>query len=220
MATAKVYACYKPECSHLPFKSFQRLVAHIRRTHSHDPNFLITCGIPGCCKTYRLFSSFESHIYRNHSELLEEETEQASDEDISDQEDLECPDYPDVLSSMDESDDSESVDEDNEEEIREKTLRNMALFMLKTRECNRLSQTAMNNVMDETRYLVSMSVKHFQSRVEKCVTQSGIEVGDVDGLRELLAEKPAAVEAIQTLSSSWRELNYLREHFKFVVCYI
>lgn len=195
-------------------------MAHIRRTHSHDPNFLITCGIPGCCKTYRLFSSFESHIYRNHSELLEEETEQASDEDISDQEDLECPDYPDVLSSMDESDDSESVDEDNEEEIREKTLRNMALFMLKTRECNRLSQTAMNNVMDETRHLVSMSVKHFQSRVEKCVTQSGIEVSDVDGLRELLAEKPAAVEAIQTLSSSWRELNYLREHFKFVVCYI
>lgn len=220
MATAKVYVCYKPECSHLPFKSFQRLVAHIRRTHSHDPNFLITCGIPGCCKTYRLFSSFESHIYRNHSELLEEETEQASDEDISDQEDLECPDYPDVLSSMDESDDSESVDEDNEEEIREKTLRNMALFMLKTRQCNRLSQTAMNNGMDETRHLVSMSVKHFQSRVEKCVTQSGIEVGDVDGLRELLAEKPAAVEAIQTLSSSWRELNYLREHFKFVVCYI
>lgn len=195
-------------------------MAHIRRTHSHDPNFLITCGIPGCCKTYRLFSSFESHIYRNHSELLEEETEQASDEDISDQEDLECPDYPDVLSSMDESDDSESVDEDNEEEIREKTHRNMALFMLKTRECNRLSQTAMNNVMDETRHLVSMSVKHFQSRVEKCVTQSGIEVSDVDGLRELLAEKPAAVEAIQTLSSSWRELNYLREHFKFVVCYI
>ena len=80
-------------------------MAHIRRTHSHDPNFPVTCGIPGCCKTYRLFSSFESHIYRNHSELLEE-TEQANDEDISDQEDLEFPDYLDALSSMDESDDS------------------------------------------------------------------------------------------------------------------
>ena len=83
-------------------------MAHIRRTHSHDPNFLflVTCGIPGYCKTYRLFSSFESHIYRNHSELLEE-TEQANDEDISDQEDLEFPDYLlDALSSMDESDDS------------------------------------------------------------------------------------------------------------------
>ena len=107
MATAKVYACYKPECSHLPLKSFKKLVAHIRRTHSHDPNFIVTCGIPGCCKTYRLFSSFESHISRNHSELLEE-TEQANDEDISVQEDSECPDYPDALSSMDESDDSKS----------------------------------------------------------------------------------------------------------------
>ena len=79
-------------------------MAHIR-THSRDPNFPVTCGIPGCCKTYRLFSSFESHICRNHSELVEE-TEQANDEDISDQEDLEFPDYLDAPSSMDESDDS------------------------------------------------------------------------------------------------------------------
>ena len=82
-------------------------MAHIKRTHSHDLNFLVTCGTPGCCKTYRLFSSFKSHIYRNHSELLEE-TEQVNDEDISDQEDSECPDSPDALSSMDESVDSES----------------------------------------------------------------------------------------------------------------
>ena len=107
MATAKVYACHKPECSHLPLKTFKKLVAHIKRTQSHDPNFLVTCGMPGCCKTYRLFSSFESHIYRNHSKLLEE-TEQVNDEDISDQEDSECPDSPDALSSMDESVDSES----------------------------------------------------------------------------------------------------------------
>ena len=43
----------------------------MRRTHSHDPNFLVTCGRPGCCKAYKIFSSFKSHIYRNHPELLE-----------------------------------------------------------------------------------------------------------------------------------------------------
>ena len=43
----------------------------MRRTHSHDPNFLVTCVRPGCCKAYKIFSSFQSHIYRNHSELLE-----------------------------------------------------------------------------------------------------------------------------------------------------
>ena len=43
----------------------------MRRTHSHDPNFLVTCGRPGCCKAYKIFSSFKSHIYRNHPEFLE-----------------------------------------------------------------------------------------------------------------------------------------------------
>ena len=89
--------------------------------------------------------------------------------------------------------------------------------MLKTRECNKLSQAAMNNVMDETRYLVSTSVLYFQTQVEKCLTQSGIAVADVNGLQELLADKPLAVAAIDTLSSSWRELNYLKEHLHFVV---
>ena len=120
-------------------------MAHIRRTHSHDPNFLITCGRPGCCKAYKQFSSFKSHIYRNHPELLEE-TDQANDDDIiSDNSDCPCP-SADSLSSMDES---ESDDEANEEKMRENmALRNVALFLLKTRECNKLSQTAMNNLMD------------------------------------------------------------------------
>lgn len=52
---------------------------------------------------------------------------------------MECFDYLDVFSLMDESDDFELVDEDNEEEIREKIYWNMVLFMLKIRECNRLS---------------------------------------------------------------------------------
>ena len=150
--------------------------------------------------------------HRNHPELLEE-IDQANDEDIAHLDDLDSP-GSDSLSSEGECD---SEHEPIEEEMKENTVRNVALFMLKTRECNKLSQTAMNNVMDEARHLVNMSVKHFQSRVEKCVTQSGIEVGDVEGLRELLVEKPVAVEAIETLSSSWHELNYIKGHFHFVV---
>lgn len=150
MAAAAGYLCYKPECSHLLFQSFKKLLAHMRRTHSHDPNFLVTCGRPGCCKTYKIFASFESHIYRNHPELLEETIE--IDGDILDEEaslsysgsDAGDPDSP---RSMDES---ELEDEKNREKIRENALRNVALFMLKTREYNRLSQTAMKSVMDET----------------------------------------------------------------------
>ena len=89
--------------------------------------------------------------------------------------------------------------------------------MLKTREYNRLSQTAMKSVMDETNHWVDTTVKHFQSQVERCVTQAGIEVGGIEGLREILDEKSVTVEAMATLSSSWRELKYLRDCLHFVV---
>lgn len=217
MAAAAGYLCYKPECSHLLFQSFKKLLAHMRRTHSHDPNFLVTCGRPGCRKTYKIFASFESHIYRNHPELLEETIE--IDGDILDEEaslsysgsDAGDPDSP---RSMDES---ELEDEKNREKIRENALRNVALFMLKTREYNRLSQTAMKSVMDETSHLLDTTVKHFQSQVERCVTQAGIEVDGIEGLREILEEKSVTVEAMATLSSSWRELKYLRDCLHFVI---
>ena len=94
------------------------------------------------------------------------------------------------------------VDEKNQEKIRENALRNVALFalfMLKTREYNRLSQTAMKSVMDERSHLVDMAVKHFQSQVERCVSQVGIEVDGIEGLREILEEKPVTVEAMATI---------------------
>lgn len=89
--------------------------------------------------------------------------------------------------------------------------------MLKTREYNRLSQTAMKSVMDERSHLVDTAVKHFQSQVERCVSQVGIEVDGIEGLREILEEKPVTVEAMATLSSSWCVLKYLRDCLHFVV---
>ena len=202
MDAADVYGCYKPECSHLHFMSFKKLLAHIRSRHSHDPNFLVTCGRPGCSKTYKFFSSFKSHIYCNHPELIKE-TQQGRENEILYEEDSDDPEQS--LISGEES--------DSEDDTRETSLRNVALFMLKTRECNKLSHTAMGNVLDETRHLVEMSVNNFRTRVEKCITQWSIELGEVNGLHELFNEKPVVVEATNQLSSSWREVSYLKENF-------
>ena len=66
-------------------------VSHLRLVHTHDENFLFSCGISGCPELYRSFPAFISHVYRHHrAELgLENTEEQQSPEgptqSISDQ---------------------------------------------------------------------------------------------------------------------------------------
>lgn len=58
-----------PLCS---FKtlSVPDILSHLRGVHSHDPNFVITCGLNGCATTSRSFSALYSHIYRKHPEFI------------------------------------------------------------------------------------------------------------------------------------------------------
>ena len=50
--------------------SVKVILGHIRAVHSHEPNFLVTCGIGGCQTTSRSFAALYSHIYRRHSDVV------------------------------------------------------------------------------------------------------------------------------------------------------
>ena len=58
-----------------PLCSFRTLsvpgvLSHLRCVHSHDPHFLVTCGLKGCATTSRSFSALYSHIYRKHPDVI------------------------------------------------------------------------------------------------------------------------------------------------------
>ena len=42
------------------------ILSHLRIVHSNDSRFNVTCGVDGCSRTFRTFSAFYSHIYRQH----------------------------------------------------------------------------------------------------------------------------------------------------------
>lgn len=59
-------------CPRCPFfaPKFTRVVLHLERTHSLEPNFFVTCGIDGCQQKYKVMESFRSHLYRKHANWL------------------------------------------------------------------------------------------------------------------------------------------------------
>lgn len=60
--------CPKCPLCVLQAPTIQFVLQHMRSVHSSDPNFLVTCGLNGCPRTFRKFSSFYQHIYRNHKD--------------------------------------------------------------------------------------------------------------------------------------------------------
>lgn len=45
-------------------------MGHLRRHHSCDPYFSVTCGIDGCPKTFTKFSTFRSHVSFHHGDCF------------------------------------------------------------------------------------------------------------------------------------------------------
>ena len=64
---AAIFVHYCPICDFTTSTLIQWF-SHDRSAHSNDPSFCVTCGINGCKRTYSIFSSLNSHVYRNHKE--------------------------------------------------------------------------------------------------------------------------------------------------------
>ncbi|XP_040069990.1 uncharacterized protein LOC120842871 [Ixodes scapularis] len=59
-------------CFLCPFfaEKLTRVVTHIAEVHSSQSNFVVRCGVDGCCQTYKVFQSYRSHLYRHHRQYL------------------------------------------------------------------------------------------------------------------------------------------------------
>lgn len=69
MASSSGYCC--PLCEGFVVPTYRLWLSHLRHIHSHDPNFHVTCGVNSCPRTFRVFSSLYSHVYRSHRNMLE-----------------------------------------------------------------------------------------------------------------------------------------------------
>ena len=131
--------------------------SHLRLVHSSEPNFLVTCGIDGCMKTYSKFASLNSHVYRYHkgrvrgcSLPLPTRVTPTSALEVSSIEDLgnrSSSDHRDIAD--DQVQDVRDLGEDscNELEPAKQLQRSSALFLLKLKECHGLSQVTINTVI-------------------------------------------------------------------------
>lgn len=117
--------------------------------HAHDPNFHTICGIEECPRTYTNFFSFKKHLYRKHRDTLclmslpEEQTIL----------DVTVDDYSDDTASP-------IVTEENER-------KQSAMFILKAKTIHKVSQLALNGLLDDISTMLTSKIENLQEGIQK-----------------------------------------------------
>lgn len=191
--------CY---CSSFDGSSFKKLLNHIKFIHSHEPNFLITCG--DCAQSFKKFNSFRSHLNRKHSARKVVQLERFHDN------------AADICSEGEDISEENDAREDPKNFVDEMT-RSLALFALKTKEEYQLSQPAIDAVLDSTGDLVESSMEHLREEITTCLNRNGIAVADIEGLRDVLQQPSMFTQARQPLMNEYQQVQYFKSNFNFVV---
>ena len=138
MAERQLYACCI--CRKFSRASFRPVFRHIGQ-HRFDPNLIIACNLNSCTDVYKNVDSFRKHVYRKHREIL-------------------CPggDSEDVAFDNDAAENvqiSSDIDIENSgQDIDPPSLfskKTSALFLLKTREERKVTQSALNGIVQDMR---------------------------------------------------------------------
>ena len=146
-------------CNLFVGKSFSTVLRHMG-THRYDPGLRIRCGINSCTDQYKNFESFRSHVYRKHREALIHTSNPAPTQAITNgrlgletDEDLQMDDWGNDLL---EHERARSVDADPQ--------RLAALFLLKTREERKITQVALNGIVQDFRGIWRDAMERLQVR--------------------------------------------------------
>ena len=89
-----------------------------------------------------------------------------------------------------------------------------ALFLLKLKEHRRLSQVALDDIVEEWGGLFSHAVKRLSARVREKLSSSGIDVEDIDGLDDMFEDIPDPFKGLKT---RFLQEKYYRESLGLVV---
>lgn len=200
------FKCVKSHCLHLSFASYKRYLTHVRDYHVHEPNFEIKCPVYSCFRSYSLLASLTSHIRRKHGEV-------DCDKDINGYitQDDGCQ------VSFETSDPVHCNEKTMEHNTHDISVKEMALFALKTQEFNRLSDTATDAILESTYQLLEQNQEHLKAQVKKCIGSTGLDLKDIEGLEELLDSQHTVTASMRQLKTPRERNRYLRDTFKMVV---
>jgi len=126
-------------------------------THRFDAASFIRCGINSCTEQYKNFKSFRSHVYRKQREVLVSDSTPIKT--------LVSSSLDQVDSEMDGDGGEEDVEIEQRTQFNDDPNRSAALFLLKTHEERKVTQTALNGIVQDFQGLWRDAMERLQVRL-------------------------------------------------------
>jgi hypothetical protein len=124
------------------------------------------------------------------------------------------------LESVDLYPESDSEMYDEIEDRDEANRRLNALYLLKTKEVNLLTQKATNDIVQGTTALVQNTVEVIRKGLQNRLDSAGIAFDAIPGLEDLFAEDHPISNPFEHVSTKHKQAAYFKEQFGLVVSII
>ena len=196
-------------------RTIASMQSHLIRVHSTDQRFNVKCDVPGCQRTFGNARSYQTHLRRNHQEfdmhadvrVWDVIGEQLNEDEIGNME-LDNPHDP--------INNEERNFEDFEDGLAEMKKRN-ARFLLQTKECNRLTQKASEDIAGNVSSLMRDTVELVKIGVQDKLDSVGLNFDDVPGLSGLFETDNPLSNPFTHVNTQNKRSNYYKEHLGLVV---
>lgn len=215
MATLVCPLCPRERTSGLKL-NITRYLQHIQLFHSHQPGFRITCGLDGCARTFKNFITFRCHISARHRN----DPEQTNDVNLTNLEEGGNHDHSTAGNLSDDNDDSESPSDGTEQrdfDTMSALQTSSALFIMKLKEEHKLTQTAIQGIVEGVTSLTQNRLSLLCSEVSKKLGEAGVEIASIPGLNDLFDVDGVFGCPFSGLETQHQQHKYFVTHFNFVV---
>ena len=137
------------------FTDVYTYLGHLRQNHLKSSNFHVKCFRRRCTSSFNNFNSFRMHIYKKHGALIKSRKKEVCDEHDEQDEQVEELDK----SEMSIGDESEQEVQVHDVPGNTSVLKNMAMFLLKSRELHLMPRATLEKVVGDLREFLMPSLE-------------------------------------------------------------
>lgn len=192
------------------------LLRHVRLLHFGTPGFTnLTCNIDGCKKRFRKYTVFRNHIYDYHANKIQQNIESPP-----------IASLPPLTTSPPGFNYPMSEDQiinDGEEELIEPVTKAddmqkaAAIWILKTQEINKLTQSATEKIMEDVGALYEAALSNVEVDVVDALREEGVDQGIINKLHHIFSPSGPHGSLFHGLETHYLQVNYFKQHLKYVV---
>ena len=94
----------------------------------------------------------------------------------------------------------------------------MALFLLKTKEVRKVSQVALDGIIEDFTLILQETIRSLREEVNLCLMADGLSIDAFDDLPGMF-DNPSTLNPFSELGSKHKQEKFYREHLDFLVSY-